>query len=672
MSLYIGANYHPHDWDNERWKKDISLMKKAGFNTVRLGHLCWDSYEPENGVYTFEWFDQVMDLFAEEKIGVVLDVSMRPAPVWVHRLCSGCNIYGQDNSQQPSIRRYMEDVADPAYQHYALRFAKVLVERYRNHPSLFAFGLCNEIGDGFRSCGEQSRQRFIEWLRKKYGTVENLNRAWATRRWSRKLNDFSDVVFPENDLAVGAPECWLDMRRFFSDGIGDFFVKLKETVETAAPQIPHSSNHYAEKDSLGFDYLKYCRQIDTIPGMGFYPGYQIGDQYHYLMNIYAERLEESDRPMWCLEFQTGGQGLHHGPYGAMRMMAMLCLMRRAEMILGWTWRSMLAGEEQFLCGLLGHDGLETANYREYKWLADDFKKLEPYAFPYLPRPDIGVAYSYDNDWALQRSAHHFRHSLWNNMVETEKTFYRLNRDYNVIRLSARRHDYKVIILPEYALLTGEEAECLRAFVAEGGTLIMTAYSATLDENGQVFGMPRPGLLEDVFGLRVAGFDRTDSVWNFTASSRITESGGKRHELLCVKAAEPFYIDVDYYEQLEFHSAKSYVDFAENGLCAVSVNEYGKGRAFYVAAENNAELLTWLLESLTDELDLKRGLTVPDGVQARKIAEGQYFYVNTTGQEISVPLEEAGYGVLAEQVLERELVLPAYGAELVVRRNMMSQ
>lgn len=140
----------------------------------------------------------------------------------------------------------------------------------------------------------------------------------------------------------------------------------------------------------------------------------------------------------------------------------------------------------------------------------------------------------------------------------------------------------------------------------------------------------------------------------------------------MKAAEPFYIDVDYYEQLEFHSAKSYVDFAENGLCAVSVNEYGKGRAFYVAAENNAELLTWLLESLTDELDLKRGLTVPDGVQARKIAEGQYFYVNTTGQEISVPLEEAGYGVLAEQVLERELVLPAYGAELVVRRNMMSQ
>lgn len=47
MSLYIGTNYHPHDWPKERWEKDFQLMKEAGFDTVRLGHLCWDSYEPE-------------------------------------------------------------------------------------------------------------------------------------------------------------------------------------------------------------------------------------------------------------------------------------------------------------------------------------------------------------------------------------------------------------------------------------------------------------------------------------------------------------------------------------------------------------------------------------------------------------------------------------------------
>ena len=76
MSLYIGTNYHPHDWPKERWEKDFQLMKEAGFDTVRLGHLCWDSYEPEDGVYTFEWFDQVMELCVKYKLNVILDVSI--------------------------------------------------------------------------------------------------------------------------------------------------------------------------------------------------------------------------------------------------------------------------------------------------------------------------------------------------------------------------------------------------------------------------------------------------------------------------------------------------------------------------------------------------------------------------------------------------------------------
>ena len=34
MALYVGTNYHPHDWTPERWKKDIALMKEAGFQAV--------------------------------------------------------------------------------------------------------------------------------------------------------------------------------------------------------------------------------------------------------------------------------------------------------------------------------------------------------------------------------------------------------------------------------------------------------------------------------------------------------------------------------------------------------------------------------------------------------------------------------------------------------------
>lgn len=665
MALYIGTNYHPHDWSRERWRKDIQLMQEAGFTTVRLGHLCWDSYESEEGVYTFEWFDEVMNLFAEAGIGVLLDISMRPAPVWVHKLCQGCNIYDKDSILQPSIRRYMEDIADPGYRYYALRFAERLVNRYKEHPALFAFGLCNEIGDGFRNYSEVAKQRFIWWLKKKYHTVDSLNQAWATRRWSRKLTSFEDVVFPETEVAAGSPEAWLDMRRFFSDGISEFMILLKECVEKNAPGIPHSSNHYAEKDTVGFDYMKFYEKFVDYPGMGVYAGYQIEESFAFNACIMHERIAETNKPMWCLEFQTGGGNLLHGPYGALRATAMLCLLYRSQMILGWTWRSMTAGEEQYLEGLVGHDGIPSVNYKEYKWIAQDLKKLEKYAFPYLPQPDIGVAYSFDADWVMQYSKNQYQHTYLKNMTQVQKAFFKLNRDYNIVNLKAVRNSYKVLILPEYVLMTEEEAEIIRGYVKDGGIVIMTAHSSVVDEHNQVFSIPRPGYLTDVFGIRVAGFDRTNCEWDFTEQSKIVETDGKRHELLRISAENEFWIDVNYYEKLELSTAKEVVSFADKGKCAISENIYGEGKAYYIAAEMNAPLLVWLLEKISVQNGLKEGLRVPDGIHAREITENQTFYVNGTGREIRIPLKKSGKGVLSELNYKESLVLKPYDVELIV-------
>jgi beta-galactosidase len=54
QSIYVGANYHPHDDKNpEKIKKDIEMMKAAGFTCVRMGHLEWDSYQPAEGKFNF-------------------------------------------------------------------------------------------------------------------------------------------------------------------------------------------------------------------------------------------------------------------------------------------------------------------------------------------------------------------------------------------------------------------------------------------------------------------------------------------------------------------------------------------------------------------------------------------------------------------------------------------
>ena len=82
QELYVGVNYHPHDDKNPvKIKHDIQLMKDAGFKVVRMGHLAWDSYEPSEGKFDFEWFDNVMYMTSEAGIKVILDIAIRPAPI---------------------------------------------------------------------------------------------------------------------------------------------------------------------------------------------------------------------------------------------------------------------------------------------------------------------------------------------------------------------------------------------------------------------------------------------------------------------------------------------------------------------------------------------------------------------------------------------------------------
>lgn len=58
-------------------------MKDAGFTVVRMGHLAWDSYEPSEGKFDFAWFDTVMDMMNKAGIKVILDIAIRPAPIWI-------------------------------------------------------------------------------------------------------------------------------------------------------------------------------------------------------------------------------------------------------------------------------------------------------------------------------------------------------------------------------------------------------------------------------------------------------------------------------------------------------------------------------------------------------------------------------------------------------------
>ena len=178
--LFVGTNYQPVDRSEAQVRNDIERMKQAGFNIVRMGDLSWDYFEPSDGRFEFAAFDAVMDQMHAAGIRVILEIPGQPAPIWLHHAYPGVDIVTQQGVRQDAAERYMDNIADPDYRRLLGRMAQTLTARYAKHPALLAVGYNNEIGNGFMSYSQADQSRFVEWLQKKYGSIQSLNRAWAT------------------------------------------------------------------------------------------------------------------------------------------------------------------------------------------------------------------------------------------------------------------------------------------------------------------------------------------------------------------------------------------------------------------------------------------------------------------------------------------------------------
>lgn len=666
--LYVGTNYHPHDWDKTRWAKDLDLMKGSSFSVVRLGHLCWDSFEPEEGHFCFDWMDEVMDLCAQRDIGVFLDIPTRPAPTWLHKKYPSIDITDRSGVRQNSHTRYMEDVGDPHFQTYAYRLAEQLARRYASHPALLAFGLCNELGSGYLSYSATALHRFQDWLRRRYHTVAELNRVWAAHRWSRKINSFDQVDFPIGGTMVGAPERYLDMRRFFSDEIVTYMKELKDVLNRCAPGVPVSSNHWSENPAVGFDYNRVWEQLSDFSGQGFYPGINPEDENGVIGACFTQdhRRAEHQAPNWNLEFQTGTGGGYACPPGAMRMYAYLSSLHGSGAHIAWTWRTMLGGEEQYFFGLLDHDGEPSRKLPEFARIAREAEFLSrKHLLPLHDKPRVAIAYSYEDELITQYARDYYTTTHQEQVLTAYRTLFHRNIPCRVVDLRHIKESYDILLLPGVCQMGPEQAATIRRFVENGGTVILSAFSAKVDEYNQGFSTPQPGRLSDLFGVQVRGFDRA-----YTHVSRVNEGCLQKEDLrlhrqhvTLVLDGEELDIPVDYHEFLRPQGAESwgvYQNAVSSDTTAISCRQVGKGRAIYVGIPMQEELLARLLGRCGVVSPFTPAL--PDGISAARLHDTATLYVNRTHLTKQIPVQ--GHALLGNQVKDGILTLPPYEADII--------
>lgn len=645
--LFVGACYQPVDRTPEQIDQDIAIMKVAGFNVVRMGDLSWDSFEPSQGQFEFAWFDKIIDKMQAAGIRVILDIPGSIAPIWLHRAYPGVDIVNQFGNRLPPAERYMDDISDPNYVRELGVMADALTKRYAHSPAVIAVGYNNEIGNGFMSYSEADRERFIAWLKAKYGTIEELNKAWATQRWSRRLNRFKDVDLPLAD-GPGPPERYLDLHRYWSDVTVSRLRELDAIRRRNMPDTPAISNLWDTAGRRGFDYLSTYKDYVSYGAEGFYPGDPIGGSLGALMT-----KGDLSTPIWFNEFTAGGGGFYGTP-GRSRMYAYLGLMMGAQGFLAWTFNSHAGGEEQALFGLVNHDGTPSWKVDEWARIASEFKELSKLGLPRYTHPQVAIAYSFDSfveshpNGPSSTTLQYFRPSYTDQVQGAFAPLFRANIDTAIINIGhGSLAPYKLVVVPADYVMDAASAQALRDYVTNGGTVLMTAYSAKVNEHGQWFETPLPGLLSDVFGLKTNAFYRVETPLTFDLDGASVESGER------------------FYEVLEPSTASVLARFTNtvDRTPAITVNEFGKGRAIYLATISSASSMQPVLKYIDNMVGIEPGPLTPDGVFAR-VDDGRTLYVNTTDEEKSIPITGSKKGIVSNRVYDGTITLAPMGADLV--------
>lgn len=541
----------------------------------------------------------------------------------------------------------MDDISDPNYVREVKILADTMTKHYAHNPAILAIGYDNEIGNGYMSYSVADRERFISWLKNKYGTIEELNKAWATQRWSRRLNRFEDVDLPLAD-GPGPSERYLDLHRFWSDVTVARLRELDAIRQRNMPDIPAISNLWDTAGRRGFDYLSTYKDYVSYGAEGFYPGDPISGALGALMT-----KGDLSTPIWFNEFTAGGGGFYGTP-GRSRMYAYLGLMMGGQGFLAWTFNSHSGGEEQALFGLLNHDGTPSWKVDEWARIASEFKALSKLGFPRYTHPQVAIAYSFDSfidshpNGPSNTTLQYFRPSYTDQVQGAFEPLFRANIDTAIINIG---HDslapYKLVVVPADYVMDAQSAQALRGYVSNGGTVLMTAYSAKVNEHGQWFETPLPGRLSDVFGLKTNAFYRVETPLTFDLDGASVESGERFYEVL-----EPLTASI----LARFTNTTDHTP-------AVTINKFGKGNAIYLATVSSAASAGPVLKYIDKIAGVEPGPWTPDGVFAR-VDDGRTLYVNTTDEERSIPIAGSKKSLISNRHYDGAITLEPMGADLV--------
>lgn len=143
-----GGDYNPDQWLDRQdiLIDDIKLMQLFKTNTFSLGIFAWSTLEPEEGVYHFEWLDEVIDNICRIGGRVILATPSGARPAWMSQKYPEVLRVNASRVKQLHGGRHNHCFTSEIYREKTQKMNRLLAERYGDHPALLMWHISNEYG----------------------------------------------------------------------------------------------------------------------------------------------------------------------------------------------------------------------------------------------------------------------------------------------------------------------------------------------------------------------------------------------------------------------------------------------------------------------------------------------------------------------------------------------
>lgn len=674
--MYFGVDYYPEHWvfpyggtaenPEASWERDAELMAKAGINVVRIGEFTWGLCEPEEGKYDFNWLQRVMDIMGRHGISVVLGTPTAAPPIWLAKKHPEILPLDERGILKHEGTRRAVCLTSGIFWDYSKRIVTAMVNALGKHPQLIAWQLDNSIGgeDTEFSFNDVTREEWHLWLQAKYQTIARLNDLLGLRFWAQTVTAWDQVPMPMHTPAMHNPALMLDWNRFSSDTMVQFIKMQADLVRGLCPEHPvtvtmrafvRKFDHFDMADVVDFVSIESNVAVQTKSA-------ELACDVDMLRCLKKSGIKTPDGEsgFWAMEQKAGHSNWSEVNSlvrpGLIRLFTYQVISRGATGMVYFRWRQPRIGSEKFYGAILSqHVEGNTRILREISQVGEELKLLAAALKDTKVVADVCILYSHDNDWALSQPN---QPNKFFKLQEHLQLFYSALHGKNIQVDFARPGEdlsgYKLVIAPSLHLLSGAEADRLKLYVQNGGTLVGTFNTGLVNQNHITPDTGYPNDLTELFGLEVLEFDPIPP----GEENHLTFKGA-----FPTSHMHPARLWCDIIEPKGCQILATYVKDFYAGRPAITMNTYGLGKAIYVGTMSHQYFYQDLVVWLRQMCSLHPLLKVPENVEVsmrQKEGTRVFFLLNHQNSPVRIQFYKPMHDFLTGNSFSGNYELPPYG------------